>query len=355
MPSQGPKEFVVFITSPLEAEHVRHIRSVAPDRVEVIHEPDLLPPIRYVADHKGKTGFARTPEQEARWLAHLGRATIVWDFPSGRPEDGGGLARAPNVRWVQTTSSGVGQLVHALKLAETDLLVTTARGIHAEPLSEFVFLALLAHVKNLARLQADQNAHRWERYCGDELARKRLAIIGAGRVGERVARIAQAFDMHVTALVNNPAPSRREELGADALFGPRDLHQALRDQDYVVLCAPHTPSTEGMFDKGAFAAMKPGVVLVNIGRGQLVDEVALIQALRTGQVAFAALDVTTIEPLPVGSPLWDHPNVLISPHSASTAASENGKITEIFRHNLAAYVEGRPDQMINLLDKKRMY
>jgi hypothetical protein len=86
--------------------------------------------------------------------------------------------------------------------------------------------------------------------------------------------------------------------------------------DYVVLCAPHTPSTEGMFDKGAFAAMKPGVVLVNIGRGQLVDEVALIEARRTGQVAFAALDITTIEPLPVGSPLWDHPNVLTQGWSA---------------------------------------
>src|SRR5258708_21257685 len=173
----------VLITSPLEVEHVDRSRAVAPDAVETIYEPDLLPPTRYLADKKGRDGFELNGEHRQRWRSHLARATILWDFPGGSPEKGGGLAWAPHVKWVQTTSSGVGQMVERLGLADTDLLVTTARGVHAEPLAEFVFLALLAHAKDLPRLEREQRAHRWERHCGGELAGKRLAIIGAGKVG----------------------------------------------------------------------------------------------------------------------------------------------------------------------------
>src|SRR5262249_25104954 len=130
---------VVFISTPLEPEQVARIRAATGDRVEVIAEPDLWPPQRYVADHKGKDGFARTPEQEARWRKHLGRADILWDFPPNAAD----LAHAPNLKWVQTTSSGVGQMVNKLGKAAEHLLVTTARGVHAQPLAEFVFLGLL--------------------------------------------------------------------------------------------------------------------------------------------------------------------------------------------------------------------
>ncbi len=125
--------------------------------------------------------------------------------------------------------------------------------------------------------------------------------------------------------------------------------------DALVLCTPHTPETGSTIDAAAFAAMKPGVVLVNVARGQVIDEPALIEALRTGRVGFAALDVFAVEPLPASSPLWDMPNVIVSPHSASTAASENGKITDIFCRNLGCYLEGRHDDMVNVLDKTRFY
>lgn len=345
---------IAFITSPLESEHVERMRAAAPAGVDIIFAPDLLPMTRYVGDHKGRDSFRRTGAQERRWREALGRATILWDFPTGA-EDERGLALAPNVRWVQTTSSGVGQQVHSFGLAPTDLIVTTARGVHADALAEFAFLVMLGHVKDLPRLQRDQQAHRWERYCGGELSGKTVAIVGAGKVGARIAALARVFDMSVTAVVNNPSPARSAELFTTDIYGQTDLHKALASADYVVLCTPHTPQTERMIDRTAFAAMKPGAVLINIARGQVVDEAALIAALSSGQIAFAGLDVAAVEPLPPGSPLWSMPNVLISPHSASTAPSENGKIVDIFIENLGHYVAGQTEKMINVLDKARMY
>ena len=346
---------VVFIATPLEPEHVTRIRSVAPDRVEVIAEPDLWPPRRYVADHKGPESFVRTAEQEARWRAHLARAQVLWDFPPPAADGSGGMSLAPNVKWVQTTSSGVGQMVKQFGLQNSDLLVTIAKGVHAGPLAEFVFLALLTHIKRLDYLQREQSAHRWERYCTDELAGKTLAVIGAGQVGARIAAIGRGFGMRVVASVRNAISGRAAAMGVDVLYPPDGLLAMLAEADAVVLIAPHTPETENMIDHAAFAAMKNGVAFVNIGRGQTVDEAALIAALRSGKVAFAALDVFAVEPLPADSPLWDMPNVLISPHSASTVARENELVAEIFCHNLRCYLDGRFEAMRNILDKARMY
>ncbi|WP_342361803.1 D-2-hydroxyacid dehydrogenase [Terrarubrum flagellatum] len=347
-------QHVFFITSPLESEHVEQIRNAAPSTLEIVFEPDLLPMTRYVGDHKGRADFARTPAQNRRWREALARATILWDFPTGDAAERG-LALAPKVRWVQTTSSGVGQQVHSLGLTESDVIVTTARGVHADALAEFAFLVMLGHAKDLSRLQREQAAHRWERYCCGELTGKTVAIIGAGKVGAKVGAIARAFGMSVIAVVNRPSPERSAELSTTEIVGPDQLRAALPRADYVVLCTPHTPKTEHMIDRAAFAAMKPGVVFINIARGQVVDEQAMIAALDSGHIALAGLDVAEIEPLPPGSPLWSSPNVLISPHSASTAPSENRKIVDIFIENMGHYLGGRPERMINILDKSRMY
>ena len=170
--TEEPSRLVVFIATPLEAEHVDRIRAVAPDRIEVIFEPDLLPPPRYVADHKGQDCFALNAQREERWREHLARAEILWDFPPASSDGTSGIDLAPNLKWIQTTSTGVGQYVKSLGIQESDILITTARGVHAGPLSEFVFLALLSHVKRLRHLEAEQKAHHWERFCGDELAGK---------------------------------------------------------------------------------------------------------------------------------------------------------------------------------------
>ncbi|MCX7323533.1 MAG: D-2-hydroxyacid dehydrogenase [Hyphomicrobiales bacterium] len=346
---------VIFITSPLEASHVARIRSVAGADVDVTHEPDLLPQTRYVADHKGVPGFKRTADQELRWRSHLQRATILWDFPAGSPEQGGGLSLAPNVSWVQTTSSGVGQQVKDFGLVDSDVLVTTARGVHAKPLAEFAMMALLNHTKRLSHLMEEQRAHRWERYCGEGLSGKTLLVVGSGKVGSEVGRLAGAFGMRVEAIVRRPGPDRSAELNADAVFGLDRLDEAVGRADAIVLAAPHTPLTDGLFGRAVIALMKRGIVFINIGRGQLVDEDALIEALQDGRIGFAALDVARVEPLPSASPLWDLPNVLISPHSASTISSENEAITDIFCHNIPLFLNGSRSAMLNVLNKAEMY
>lgn len=345
----------VFITSPLENEHVARMRTVAPDRVTVVCEQELLPPVRFIADHDGVDGFARSPEQQARWNEHLRAAEVLWDFRFATYGGPGILEQAPKLRWVQSTSAGAGQTVKELGLVNSDVIVTTASGVHSEALAEFVFMALLAHAKELGRIQRAQHARHWERFCSDELDGKTLAIIGPGRIGRQVARIGKAFGMRVVALASRGGEERRAELGVDAIYSRERMHDMLGLADALVLSCPHTPETEGMIDRAAFAAMKPGVMLVNIARGQVVDEAAMIEALGLGRVAFAALDVFSTEPLPADSPLWGMPNVLVSPHSGSTATSENGKITDIFCHNLACFLDGRYGDMRNVLDKSRLY
>src|SRR5688572_4299881 len=174
----------VMIASPLEAEHAARIGAAYPDAIELIYRPDLMPPMRYVADHYGPPDWRRTPEQQAEWLDLLRRAEVLWDFAAG--EDMGPLELSPNLRWVQTTSAGVGQYVKRLGVQESDLLVTTSSGVHPRPLAEFVFAALLLHSKKIAHLQAEQRAHRWQRYHARELHGQTMAIVGPGRIGREV-------------------------------------------------------------------------------------------------------------------------------------------------------------------------
>jgi phosphoglycerate dehydrogenase-like enzyme len=351
----------IFISTPLEESQVQRIRSAADGRATVLYEPDLLPPTRYVADHKGCEDFVRTPEQSHRWKARLAEANFLWDIPplpeltKSESKPGPGMTWAPNLRWVQTTSSGVGPMVKALGLAETDIIITTARGVHAGPLSEFALLAILMHFKRLKHLQSEQAAHRWERYCGEGLTGKTVAIIGAGQVGHRVAEVCQCMGMRVLAMSRSLTADEGRARGYDGVFHRDQLGEVLGQADATVLSVPHAPDTEQMFSAEILAAMKPDAVLVNIARGQVIDEGALIDALKNNRLGFAALDVAHIEPLPAESPLWDMPNVLISPHSASTVADENRRITDIFIHNLECLLENRLRGLKNVFDKSQLY
>ena len=340
------------ITSPLEPEYVERIASAFPDRLDLIYRPDLMPAIRYVADH-GDPNWRRNPDQEREWHRLLRQAEILFDFP--QHERYPLLELAPRLRWVQTTSAGAGPLVKRLGLQDADLIVTTASGIHAQPLAEFVFAALLFHTKELGRLQHDQRERQWNRFAGIELAGQTMAIIGPGRIGREIARIAHVLRMRVVAMGRDSNPARAETLGVDQIYSRDDLHAMLAEADCLVVCAPLTPETEDLLGAGEFAALKPGAVFVNIGRGAIVDDDALLRGLREGRIAFAALDVFREEPLPPDSPFWDMPNVLINPHSASTVVTENAKIAELFTRNLGHYLAGDLDQMSPVLDKHRLY
>jgi glyoxylate/hydroxypyruvate reductase A len=228
--------------------------------------------------------------------------------------------------------------------------VTSAVGIHATPLAEFSLLGLLAFTKNLPRLSDDKRAHRWRHYPVDELRGATLLVVGLGKVGAEVARVASALGMQVLAVNRSgksDSPHLSELRTADALM------ELLPRADAVVISLPLTEETRGMFGARAIARMKDGAILVNVGRGQVIDEQALVAALQSRKLAGAALDVFATEPLPDDSPLWELPNVLISPHTAALSWRENERIVALFADNLERHLRGEPLQ--NRVDSKHFY
>jgi glyoxylate/hydroxypyruvate reductase A len=347
---------LVLITSYLEPEHVVRIRAAA-DPVPVIYEPTLIPAPRYASDHLGHP-LERTPHEEEHWRELLGRATILFDFDATHRSD---LPRlAPRVRWVQATSAGIGQFVRRQGYAEAwpDAVFTTASGVHARPLAEFALMAMLGHVRGLLQVRHQQREHRWERFAGTDLEGRTVLVVGMGSIGTEVARMAKAFGMTVLGIKRTVEGLDPTSLHADRLGRLADLGSFLPLAEFVVLATPHTDETEGMMGEAEFAALPPAAVLVNVGRGSLVDEAALLRALQpspqgAGRLAAAWLDVFATEPLPSDSPLWSLPNVVVSPHSASTSDRENARITDIFCENLRRDRRGQP--LLNVLDVERLY
>lgn len=331
---------VVLIASYLEPEHVERIRAVD-QRLDVLYEPDLLRPPRYAADHKGRT-VPRTPEQEARWRSLLARADILFDFDLTHMPDLPELA--PKVRWVQATSAGIGEFVRntGYDRSMPQTVFTTASGVHAQPLAEFCIMVMLAFHKKFLQTLRDQRRKHWERFAGTDLRGQTLVIVGVGRVGKEVARAAKAFGMRVVGVKRTTSGASPADLHLDELYGAADLPRALTQAQNLVLIAPHTLETEGMIGANELAMLPDGAVFINIGRGALVDEAALVEALRAGRLLGAGLDVFQEEPLPPESPLWHMDNVIVSPHSASTSDRENARLTDLFCDNLHRFLGGRP-------------
>jgi len=197
----------------------------------------------------------------------------------------------------------------------------------------------------------DQAARRWQRTCARELRGSTVGIVGLGGVGREVARTCRALGLRVIATKRTVAGTRDDAV--DALLPISQLTTLLEEADAFVLACPLTPETERLIGRAELAMMKPGAIAINIARGAVVDEPALIEALRSGHLGGAALDVAAKEPLPQDSPLWGLPNVLISPHSASTVTIENARLTELFCDNLRRYVRGEP--LRNTFDRARLY
>jgi phosphoglycerate dehydrogenase-like enzyme len=350
---QGPPlpRDTILIASWLEAEHVERIRAAAPD-AEVLHAPELLRPPRYAADHKG-SDVVRSAGDEARWLELLGRATILFDFDQTHLDDLPEVA--PNVRWIQATSAGIGQFVRRMEYARRmpDTVFTTASGVHARPLAEWIVLAMLAHVRGLLPTFHAQRRHHWERFAGTDLEGRTLLVVGYGRIGVLVGRMASAFGVTVLGVKRDPTGVDPASGHAHEIHGPAALAHLLPRADFLVLSAPHTDDTDRMIGAAELAALPAGAVLINIGRGALVDEGALVASLASGHLGAAFLDVFDTEPLPVDSPLWDMPNAVVSPHSASTSDRENGRITELFCENLRRRAAGEP--LLNVLNPERLY
>jgi phosphoglycerate dehydrogenase-like enzyme len=276
----------------------------------------------------GDPGWARSPEQEERFAAVVAGAEVLFGFPREDPAQIAWAVRtAPGLRYVQAVFAGAGQQLAAAGLAREDLeriLWASSAGVHATPLAEWSILGILAFAKDLPRLRRDQAARRWDHYPVPELRGSTVLVVGLGAIGREVARLAEAFGMRVLAV------SRREG----------DLDALLPQADAIVLTLPLTDETRGLLSRERIAAMRPGAILVNVGRGGVVDEAALVEALRSGHLRGAALDVFAEEPLPPESPLWELENAIVSPHTAALSIHENERIVELFAENLRRYLAG---------------
>jgi phosphoglycerate dehydrogenase-like enzyme len=341
-------KLTILIASPLEDEHVARIRAFDPQRFEVIHEKELLATPRYVADHNGAPRTL-SEDQKARWMDCLKRADILFDFD--RLDAANMPVNAPKLRWVQATSSGIGEYLRRTGLDKSGIAFTTASGVHARPLAEFAMLGLLYFFRDVPFLNAEKQAHRFERYTARGLEGSRVLIVGLGSLGAAVALDCSRFGVEVWGTRRRSGVEAPE--GVSRLIDQREIRSVLPEVDAIVLACPLTEETRRLIDKAEIEALKPGAVIVNISRGQVVNEAAMIEALTSGHIRGAALDVFEVEPLPKESPLWDLPNVLISPHSASTVDAENSRIVDIFLDNLGRFSSGQP--LRNLYDSHRGY
>ncbi len=247
---------------------------------------------------------------------------------------------APNLRWVQSVGAGVAQL-QTCGLDRLGVLLTSAAGVAADPIAEFALARILAHWKLFSTYDRLQREHVWKQVFGRDLAGSCLGIVGYGAIGRAIARRARAWGMTVLAT------RRHLETGAadpavDRFYPAAELHTMLARCDAVVLCAAETPETYHLFDGESFAAMRQGSYFCNVSRGSLVDEQALIAALESGRLSGASIDVATVEPLPPGDPLWDAPNLAISPHCSATLENFTRNVWTLFYDNLERFLAGRP-------------
>ncbi|MCH8815785.1 MAG: D-2-hydroxyacid dehydrogenase [Chloroflexi bacterium] len=295
-----------------------------------------------------------SPEEAAAALEPVLQRTEVLLCNPILPEDL--LERASGLRWLQLSSAGIDRLADT-SIARSELTITTASGIHAATISEYVIGMMIAFAKRLPDAIRSQSESAWRPYWPAELEDQTVGIVGAGNIGTRVGLVAKAMGMRVLGI--RRSVERRmtgEEAGdpnLDQLLPPGDLPYLLRESDYVVLGTPLTPETRGMIGAKELALMKPTAVIINIARGAVIDEQALISSLKEKRIAGAGLDVFSQEPLPPESELWGLENVIMTPHISGGTPRYMERVVGLFCDNLRRYVAG--EELVNIVDSERGY
>ena len=329
-------------------ERVRLLEAIDP-RIRVVD-------VRYDEDHELRTARGtppydglreRAPEltDEQREMFAEVDIVVTLDLPFDIGEV------APNLKLVQGVGAGVGQLVSS-GLAESGIRLVNAVGVSAVSISEFAVGRMLAFWKHFDAMGAAQARHEWESSYGREVAGTTATVLGLGAIGSNIAKRLQAFDVTVLATRRSWKPGATAE-HVDELFGPDALHEVLGRSDAVFASVPETPETVGTMDAAAFAAMKPGAWFCNVGRGSFVDEDALLDALTSGHLGGAALDVFSVEPLPSEHPLWDAPNLAISAHASASVERYTENLHALFRDNVTRFLAG--DDLRTEVDPSRGY
>jgi phosphoglycerate dehydrogenase-like enzyme len=351
MATTRPDPLTLYVPFPMlhPAVDAARLEAISPG-IEVITTP-------YEIDHEQRTlreqdPFGdevrrREPPLTAEQRDAFARAHVIFtlDVPVDLP------SHAPNAQWVQAIGSGVGQFVSA-RLPDGGIVLTNGAGIGAPPIAEWVLARVLQILKLLPVHDANAREHVWQSALGGQLQGKTMAVVGLGAIGREVARRARPFGVKVIGIRRSWTPGSTDP-DVDEICGTDALPDVLARADIVVLAAPGTDETDEMFDAKAFATMRSGSIFVNVARGTLVDEAALISALESGHLRAAAIDVARREPLPADDPLWSAPNILISPHSSTSSEGYAERAFDLLCRNLERFVRDEPLQ--NVVDLSAGY
>jgi D-2-hydroxyacid dehydrogenase (NADP+) len=256
------------------------------------------------------------------------------------------LSSAPRLKWIQSLATGVDHFLRCPSL-KPNVLITSGRGIHGPPMREQVVYMMMAISRDAVRAVGDQKAHFWERRLWSTLHGKTAAIAGTGVVGSAIAELLKALGMHVIGVTRTP----RQEAGFDEMIATDRILDAVRRADYLINMLPASADNIGLFEATIFAAMKPSAYYISAGRGQTVDEAALLAVLRERRIAGAALEVFQTEPLPADSPVWDLPNVFITPHIGGYVVEYEDFIMPLIVDNMRLFLAGRPGEMRNIVTR----
>jgi D-2-hydroxyacid dehydrogenase (NADP+) len=254
------------------------------------------------------------------------------------------LSRAPQLRWIQSLTTGTDAILNLANLAP-EVTVTSTRGIHGPQMSELVFLDMLALIRDFPRMQRNQAVGRWERWPQPLLWGKTVVIVGVGAIAEALAPRCKAFGMSVHGV----SAAARVPEGFDAVHSREQLSHAAGLADFLVLIVPHSPQTENLISAEVIAAMKPGAFLINVARGGVLDENALLHALREKRLAGAALDVFRQQPLPPDHPLWREDRVVVTPLVGGMSDIYFEQAYPLVRDNLRLFLAGRQDCLTNVV------
>jgi phosphoglycerate dehydrogenase-like enzyme len=339
----------VVVATPLSDDNLALLRRLEP-RLDVVHDAELTGP----ASDDWMARFERPAVLQPAYEEYVDSAEALYGVPD---QSGRALARTvaanPRLRWAHTIPAGGGQQIRAARLDRAALdriLFTTSAGVHAEPLSEFAVFGVLAGAKLLPWMLEAQRRHEWApRRVMPVASDLTVAIVGLGSIGRTTAAKLAGLGYRVVGVHRRPV----EVPGVSEVFGVDRLAEVAGFADALVLALPKTDETEKMLSREVLAGAKPGITIVNVGRGTTVDEPALIDALADGRIGLAVLDVTYSEPLAADSPLWDLPNVVIAPHTAAISPHEPRLITELFAENARRLLDG--EELRNRVDTVEFY
>jgi phosphoglycerate dehydrogenase-like enzyme len=289
---------------------------------------------------------AVTREGETDCDCAAAEALLRWEM-SGRVV-GELVSRMPRLRWMHTPSAGVDHILKP-EVVRHPLVLTNSAGIHAIPIAEHVLTMVLMVAKQIPTYLANQRNHVWQRPRASEVYGATLGIVGTGHIGQEVGRRAQGLAMHVIGTRRHPAPTPF----VDEVYPHEQLHAMLGQADFVAITSPLTPETMGLIGPAELHAMKPTAWLINVARGRIVQEAALLEALQANTIAGACLDVFAEEPLPPESPFWDLSNVVVTPHSSWASPHIRERTIDLYLENLRRFVNGEP--LLNVVDKKLGY